>query len=477
MAKVLFLQNISYDYVGTMMLSAELKQAGHQCLVKTGHTISAFRAIIEQERPDIIGFSLMSGLHLWANDITAQIRAMNLPYRPFIIYGGPHPTFFPDILTKSQADAVCIGEGDGAIVDLANCIANGGDPTTIANLHVKKGAEIVRNPVRPLVELDSLPFADRTVYYGDRFFRDSPTKQFAAGRGCPYNCTFCYNKRIRDVYEKKGTFVRLRSPENVVAEIAEVRRKWGMRTVMFLDDTFGLQKPWLLALAERYKKEVGLPFMCKIRANTVDEEMVAALKDAGCYAVCFAIETANEDLRERVLRKRVTDDNIRGTAKLLRKHKVKFLTYNMVGIPTQTTQDILDTIDLNVEIGTSYPWCSIFSPYPGTELGEFCIQEGYLDRSFNPDDLSTSFHSTVPIATKDAKTINNLHKLFQLAVLVPWLRPLVKKLAKFPPNPCFTLIFAFVYFVNYVRSERLSFFRTVRLALDNAKEMLGSKRG
>lgn len=476
MAKVLFLQNICYDYLGTMALSAVLKQAGHECLVATGHGMSTFRPIFEREQPDIIGFSLMSGLHLWANEMTAQIRQLNLPYRPFVIYGGPHPTFFPDILVKSQADAVCIGEGEGAMVDLADCIASRGDPTTILNLHVKNERGITCNPVRPLVDLDSLPFPDRTIYYNDRFFRSNPTKVFAAGRGCPFDCTFCYNKQIRDIYREKGPFVRLRSPEKIIEEICEVRKKWGMKTVMFFDDTFGLKKSWLLTVMDLYKREVGLPFLCRIRADGVDEETISAVGEAGCCAVFFAIETANEKLRENVLRKRISDEDIIRTAGFLRKHKIKFFTYNMVGIPGQTVQDIYDTIDLNVAIGTSYPWCSIFNPYPGTDLGDLCVREGYLPASFNPDDLATTYHKGSLITTKDSRTIDNLHKFFQLAVLIPGLRPVIRAAVKMRPNPVFTLIFSIVYFWNYVRSERLSVLRTLRLAWRNAREFLGLKR-
>lgn len=462
-----------------MVISGCLKQAGHQTLVVVGDGIGDFERIIRQEQPDIIAFSLMSGLHLWANDVTAKIRGLDLGYRPFIIYGGPHPTFFPEIITKADVDAVCIGEGEFPMVDLASAIGRGERPTDIANLHIKDANGVVhRNPVRTLGSLDDQPFPDRDIYYRYDFFRGYPTKSFMTGRGCPYNCTFCYNKTIRDIYDDKGKFVRMRSPEHVIAEILDVKKKYGLRTVYFFDDTFGIQKSWARTFLKMYKEQVGLPFLCRVRANTTNEEFIAALKDAGCVTVSFAIETANEGLREKLLRKKITDKQIYQTAALLRKYGIKFFTYNMVGIPEQSMDDIFDTIRLNIEIGTSYPWCSIFHPYPGTELAQYCIEKGYLPADFDPDHLATSFHSSATISdgTCSATEITNIHKLFQLAIYFPPLLPIVRWMSRRQPNPLFSLIFMGVYFINFVRSEQLDLKSALVLAYRNVGLMLGRKR-
>lgn len=477
MARVLFLQSIRYDYIGTMMLSACLKRSGHECGVAFGNSIGDFRRRILREAPEIIAFSLMSGLHLWANEMTRQIRRLPLLRRPYVIYGGPHPTFFPDILETSDADAICVGEGEQAIVELADCIDRGEPPTAVSNLHVKVDGRIVANPVRPLLtDLDALPFPDREIYYRSRFFRWNPTKTFMAGRGCPFNCTFCYNKSMRDIYSGKGRFVRLRTPGNVIEEILHVKSRWGLKTVMFFDDTFGLDKSWTMQLMDLFKRDVRLPFLCRIRANCVDEEMIAAFKNAGCAAAFFAIETANEEMRQMVLRKALSNADIYRTAQWLRQYGIKFFTYNMVGIPGERIEDIYATMDMNIKIGTSYPWCSIFSPYPGTELAERCIAQGRLRSDFHPDHLTTTYHRAVAVNAANADEAGNLHKFFQLGVLCPRLVPVIRRLSKLKPNALFVAVFSLVYFINYIRSERLSAARTLVLAWHNMKEILGVER-
>ncbi len=334
----------------------------------------------------------------------------------------------------------------------------------------------MRNPLRPLADLDSLPFPDRSLYYGSWFFRSDPSKTFMAGRGCPFNCTFCYNRTIKDLYRGKGAFVRLRSAENLIEEIKSVRKEWGLKTVFFFDDTFGVDKQWTLHFLSIYRREINLPFICRVRANSVDEELIAAFKESGCKTLFFAVETANERVREQILKKRVSDEDIRRAAALFQKYKIKFFTYNMVGIPEETVEDIYATIRLNVEIGTSYPWCSIFSPYPGTELAEYCIEKGYLAADYSPDDLGTTYHRAALGNLPNHRLVSNLHKFFALAVCFPVLLPLLKKLAKLPPNIFFTLIFGVVYFVNYVRSERRGLLRTLLLACYNAMDILGLRR-
>jgi radical SAM superfamily enzyme YgiQ (UPF0313 family) len=473
MSKILFVQNIRFEQIGLMSLSACLKAAGHDCQLFIGSSLKDVERALRRYQPDVLGFSLMSGMHLWANALVADIRKLDLPKRPFIIYGGPHPTFFPGVLEASEIDAICIGEGEGAIVDLANSLARGETPRDIPNLRIRTPDGISETPVRILVKVDELPMPDRGLYYKLRFFRSEPTKSFMTGRGCPYNCTFCYNAAIRELYRGKGSFVRQRAPELIVEEILDVKQRWGLKTVIFYDDTFGLDKDWTLRFLSQYQQKIGLPFLCRIRANSADDELIGALKAAGCDTVFFAIETANEILREKVLRKHVRDSDIRLIAKALQRHRIRFLTYNMVGIPDQSIEDIYATIRLNIEIGTNYPWCSIFAPYPGTELGTRCIEKGLLPADFGPNDLATTYHRAAFVGKDDADEVANLHKFFQLAVLVPSLFPLLKRMAKWRPNPFFTAIFAGVYFINYLRSERRALGRTLLLAYHNMADLLG----
>lgn len=475
MAKMLFLQNYWYESPAVMALSASLKQGGHKAVLGIGNNISDFERVLREELPDIVGFSLMSGLHRWGIEITEHIRGMNLPKKPYIIYGGPHPTFFPDILKESSADAICVGEGDYSVVELADCIEQGKGPESIENLFLKIDGGIKRNPLRALDHLDKLPVMDREIYYSHKYFERYPTKSIMTGRGCPFRCTFCYNSTVQELYRGKGSFVRFRTPEKIIEEILQVIGRYQCRTIYFMDDTLGINKKWVLQLMNLYKKEVGLPFVCKIRADTLDEEMVASFKEAGCRTAQFAIESANENIRTNVLKKRIKNEDILRTAGLLNKYKIKFLTYNMVGLPDETFEDIEDLMRLNGSIGTSYPWCSIFTPYPGTELAEYCIKNGYIDSNFHPDQLESTFHKVSIRMGRNSQRIENLHMLFGLGVKFPGLIPLIMGLSKLKPNFLFTSAFLFISFINYFKSEKLKISEAVMLGIRNLRINIGSK--
>jgi radical SAM superfamily enzyme YgiQ (UPF0313 family) len=280
---------------------------------------------------------------------------------------------------------------------------------------------------------------------------------------------------MREIYRGKGHFVRFRSPESVIDEILEVKKDFGLQTVYFFDDTLGLNKKWFFELMDLYRNKLDLPFICRIRADTTDEEMVGALKKAGCVMAAFAVESGNESIRNNLLGKKISDADIILTASRLTRSGIKFLTYNMVGLPGETDDDIFSTIDLNIRIGTSYPWCSIFNPYPGTDLADHCIQERLLPPDFNPDHLSTTYHNSSLINRTDAHQVSNLHKFFQLTVLIPGLKPLVKRLYKYRPNIIFSAVFSLVYFINFVRSERIDYWHAMKLGLRNFRIMIGNR--
>ena len=182
-----------------------------------------------------------------------------------------HPTYFPSMVENPLINAVCIGEGEYAVLDLAMAIEAGEDPYGIKNLHFNVGGEIVRNEVRPLIEdLDSLPFPDRSYYDRYRFLASNPYKTFITSRGCPFRCTFCFNHVLQRMYGTSSRYVRRRSPAQVIEELKEVNTKWGIREVRFSDDHFVLDVEWLRELVSLYKKEVGVSYSINARVDVLD---------------------------------------------------------------------------------------------------------------------------------------------------------------------------------------------------------------
>ncbi|MDO8446183.1 MAG: radical SAM protein [Deltaproteobacteria bacterium] len=472
MARVAFVQNMAFEYLGVMYISAMLKKHGHKVEMfivgkneeKTIEEISSFK-------PDLVGFPCTTGVHRWALKFAGKMK-LRVPCK--VIFGGAHATYFPEVINDPQVDIICRSEGEYAALEIADKIDRGSDISDTLNCWVKVNGLVVKNDQRPLVEnLDELPFPDRELYIGKYPYLKRSQKAFIGGRGCPFDCTFCFNHALIKLYKGKGKVVRYRSVDNLIAEIKEVRDRYGLRTVYMQDDTFILNKKWVAEFAEKYKREVGLPFVCLIRADLADEEMIKKLAEAGCKNVFFGVEAGSEDLRNSLLKKKVTDEEIRSVAALLKKYGMKFRTYNMLGLPGETLEDAFRTVTINAEIGTDYPWCALFHPFPGTELAEYAKEKGLLDASV--DTANPSFFKDSIIKSEHKRELVNLQKLFFYGVKFPRSMPLIKRLIRLRPNIFFDLAFLASYAWCYLLSENLTLREMLSVGFRNVKGFFFSK--
>lgn len=363
-------------------LSAALKEAGHNTtllhLVKPAKEEEIVRSISE-EHPDIIGFTMTTNVFRHVKQIAVWLKKhFDLP----IICGGVHPTLVPERVVSEEAiDMVCVGEGDKALVDLCNKMAAGEDITSIPNIWAKKDGELFRNPPRPLVEnLDSLPFQDRQLFdYENLAESKNGVARVMASRGCPFNCTYCCNHQIKEVYENKGKYTRFRSVSNVLAEIEQLVKTYPfIEFLVFNDDILPVKIDWLSQFAEEYPKRIGLPFRCNCRPDLISEEVAHILHKAGCAKINLGVESGNEHIRNKVLNRKVTQSQIIDTFALCKKEEITTHAYNMVGLPFESPGSILDTIKLNAQIQPDIIARSIFYPYPKTKLYEICRKNEFL---------------------------------------------------------------------------------------------------
>jgi len=456
MAKMAFVQHICFEYLGVMYVSSLLKKNGHQVEMfipkrsqKIGHIVKELSAF----KPDLVGFSCTTGTHKWALKCAEVIKHI-LPTKT--VFGGPHPTYFPEIIDEPPVDIICRGEGEYPLLDIANKIDHNEDITGTLSCWFKENGKIIKNDQRPLIEdLDHLPFPDREFYTSKYPYLRKSQKVFIASRGCPFNCTFCFNHQYKKLYEGKGTFVRYRSVENLIQEIKKVRgREKELRTVYMQDDNLILDKEWVKEFTDRYAREIHLPFICLIRADLADETIVKKLSKARCKNVFFGIETGSEYLRNTLLKKGVTDEQIIHTAELLKKYGIKFRTYNMIGLPGETMGEAFKTIEINMKIKTDYPWCALFHPFPGTILGKYAENHHMLESPI--DNSPPSFFKTSKIKSIHKNELINLQKLFFYGVKFPRLMPFIKIMIKWRPNVLFEILFLMGYAWSYMRSENLT---------------------
>lgn len=467
MARIAFVQELAVEQLGVMYLSAVLKLAGHEVdlfiLEKDEQHLASQVAAF---RPQIAAFSVTTGSHHWAASFACRLK-QSMPV--LTVFGGPHPTFFPGFIEHEGVDVVCIGEGEHAMKELADKIGTGTPPDDTLNCLIKTSAGVVRNPLRPLItDLDSLPFPDRGIYRTKYSYLRKTQATFMAGRGCGYRCSFCFNHALRKMYRGLGPYIRFRSPKNVIDEIVATKDQWGIRTVYMQDDTLLLNKQWVNEFADQYAARVAAPLLCLVRADQLTEDSVSALKRAGLKNAFFGIESGDEHVRNDILKKSVKDSDIYRAARLLRRHGIKFRTYNMVGLPGETLEQALRTVEMNAAIRTDYPWCSLFQPFPGTELADYAYEMGLLTAS--PEDFAcASFFKDTALKSPTASELVNLQRLFYFAVRLPSLLPLIKRLITLKPNPVFDALFLLGYALSIRGSENLTVSEVVSLGVRNVR--------
>jgi radical SAM superfamily enzyme YgiQ (UPF0313 family) len=303
----------------------------------------------------------------------------------------------------------------------------------VGNLLYRKGDEVVGNPLLPLREdLDSIPFPDRKLLerYADRLNRR--TAFVITGRGCPYDCSYCFNHAYKELYEGLGRMCRRRSVENVLLEIEELMRDNPiLQMIVFQDDIFILDREWVFDFCSRYGERIGLPFHCHLRANLVDGEMARALKEAGCISIKMAIESASDRLRNEVLNRNMSRRTILEACRAVKESGMVLVTQNILGIPTGTMKDDMETLDLNCQIGPDFAFATLLQPYPRTDIGRFCVEEGFMkaeDSAGTPD----SFFDFSILDIPDRDRRERLRKLFALAIEYPMLRDNVDDLVGLP---------------------------------------------
>jgi anaerobic magnesium-protoporphyrin IX monomethyl ester cyclase len=467
--KIVFIQNFWFEFIGTMYLSAILKEKGHETDLFIFDGEEGFIDSVIKSKPDIVGFYTITGSHLWAINTACRIKGK---IDTFTLFGGPHATFFPEIIERNGVDGVLIGESEYAIAELVEKIQRKQDISTIKNLWLKQNGNIIRNELRPLIDdLDDIPFPDREIYYKYSFLRNNPNKSFLTGRGCPYACSFCFNASYRSLYRKKGDLIRRISPPRMIRELSNVISKFGAKSIRFDDDLFAVDGKWSGEFLELYRREINLPFTCYLRANIVTEEIVRTLKMGGCFLSYFGIETGNEENRHKILKKNITNKQIEKTAYLLRKHAIEVGTFNMLCLPGETIDQAYETINLNRKIKADYLWCSIIQPYPKTEIEKISRELGYLDKDFNVDNFRNSYFKTSILRNKDYKSLNNLQKLFYVAVKFPIFDPIIKRLIKYEIPWLLNTIFYLTYGYRYIKTYRISIFRLMMMGIRLRKYM------
>ena len=294
---------------GIGFLSAVLKKAGHSTrlfYLSEMWPRDRLAASAEEFDPGLICLSGTTHQHRYLEQAAKWIKeaAPKIP----IICGGVHAMLASEeVIALPAIDMVCQGEGEGAIVELAAALESGKEYHQIRNLWVKRGNDVIRNPLRPLIEnLDSLPFADREVFNHQEILdKDDLRLSLLVGRGCPYDCSYCANQAKRRLFQGLGKYVRLRSVENLLSEIELCAKNYKIAKLDFNDDIFTLNRNWMEEFAEKYPKKFAYPFRINVHAGTVDREIFEKLAAVGAEMVRIGVESGSERVRREIMNRKI----------------------------------------------------------------------------------------------------------------------------------------------------------------------------
>jgi len=425
------------ESLGLEYLSASLKARGHlTALVYEPLLFDSFRLhlpFFEPEsagrtarrvlalRPGLVGFSAESDHFQWALAVAREIKRLS---RVPVIFGGIHASTAPEaVLARPEVDLVCVTDGESALAELADRLEKGLGPEGVHNIWFKKDGAAVKGPVRLETEPDSLPFPDKDLFFNEYpgFVQD--TYSIVTGRGCPNACTYCHNSSMRRTLSRLGCadkFLRRRSVENVLEELAAAKKKYGFARVSFCDDLFISDLPWLKEFAGAYPGKIGLPFFCNIHPAGANEEAVSLLRSAGCTAVNMGIQTVSETIRRGCLgRTESTEDAVKAL-RLLDEAGIFAYTNFIFGLPGQDTAELKAVAAFAAENPAGFHDVNWLRYYPGAAILESARKSGLVSeegaRAVEEGDFSVPYghggHSYTPERAK-------LRNMVFLASLLP----------------------------------------------------------
>lgn len=346
-----------------------------------------FVQIIQKLNPTTVCISVLSSYIPIAKRLTRLIRDNS---SALVVWGGVHPTICPESCIK-EADIVCRGEGEGALVDLVVRLRDGKEYLDIQNLWINNNGNIVKNPMRSLIQdLDSIPFPS---YGSDSFFfidenkitRSDPMVlddrlEVLSSRGCPFACPYCVNSVTKPLFKNLGNYIRTRSVRNVIDEIKQqLTLTDSKKAVVFQEEVFAWNKNWVDEFTLLYVKEVGMPFHICYNPRVINPEVFAKLINAGLAGVTIGIQTGSDYVRNNILNRQEKNSDIIKIDKLVIGSGVR-ATYDLIADnPYETEETLKGTIYLLLQL-TKPLYFNYFSLqyFPTYPLTQKVINDGYI---------------------------------------------------------------------------------------------------
>ena len=370
-----------YFPFGLAYVASSLQNAGHDLTVvdMEGSALSESEALAEIVRsaPEMVAFGGMVTRFRFVRDLARLVRR-ELP-EVFLVAGNSGATTVPELYIKSCGlDCAVLGEGEVTARELANAVSSGADWRAVPGIAwVDDSGNLVKSsPREPVQDLDSLPWPAWDLFPTENYVSSMDHRQkkvrhmeVLASRGCPFNCVYCYR-----IY---GRHVRRRSPASIVAELKELVRRYQIEYTGFPDDLFTSDRNFVMETCRLIRSELpGLKWSCLGRVNTVDREMLLAMRDAGCDWISYGIESGCDRMLTE-MKRGVTAQQCLDAIKLTESVGIHADGSFIIGMFGETRESVMDTVEFCRRADITAPMLFV-TPYPGTAIFQEALDRGLI---------------------------------------------------------------------------------------------------
>lgn len=386
-------QNSSLPQVGLSSLSACLKRAGHEVALLDYTYLDLARAEellaerLADFKPGAVGISIRSFEWDFVKErLLPVLSRADLP----VIVGGPHPTAVPDeVMVEESIQVLVRGEGEDVLVDLVDAIEKGRPLAAVEGCWVRSGGRVIKSDVRTLIaDLDSLPMPDWDIW-DRRHFLESHSRKFMddsqhtigaleSSRGCPYACPYCISPTLHQLYKGKGKYHREKSVDRIIAEAIDRKEKYGIDYVNFIDETFLLRDKRVDEFCHKWKDQVGLPFRFTTRPETVKENRIRLVAEAGANLIGLGIESGDPEYRRSHLNRRYTQEQVYEAVEIIKRHGIQVFGFFVMGMPYETRENIEQTLKLIQGLNIDHYTVTLCYPFKGTPFYDVAVKEKML---------------------------------------------------------------------------------------------------
>jgi len=341
-------------------------------------------------KPKVIGISATM-ITIPSVDVAVKIIREELPEAKIIVGGPAASTCSQELMHNKKIDFLILGEGEDTLVELVSFLL--GRDNSIKRLEDIRGiifrnhSDVIMTPARPLInELDSIPFPDRDAMFileeSGRFRRINYNADILASRGCPYPCKFCCAFTVWGTHK-----TRFRGVDSIIAELKHLNKNYGQRSFVFWDDLFTVDRKRTMELCEKIiSNGLDIEWVCLVRLNTIDAELLALMKRAGCCEIQIGIESGNDRIL-KYIGKDFDLSEIHDKVPIIKASGIDWGVFLIIGFPTETRSEMEETLCLIEKIRPTWVAISVFTPYPGTEFFKELKEQGRLGDNFMRGDF------------------------------------------------------------------------------------------